>query len=55
MTEDELYERIWKLEKEKNNTLDKLEWVIDYLRKTHITVDEYKKIIEKVEEKKDDK
>lgn len=51
MNEDELYERINELKQDKYNLQDKLDWLMSFLQKSHVTVEEYKTIVEKVEEK----
>lgn len=49
MNEDELYEHINDLRNKIYNLQDKLDWLMKFLQKSHVTVEEYKKIVEKVE------
>lgn len=44
-SEEELYEHCIGLSRQKNELLEKLEKIINYLYKTHLTIEEFKEIM----------
>lgn len=47
---DELYEYIWSLKKQKYSIQDQIEMILDYLLHSHITLEEMYKIGEMINE-----
>ena len=50
VSNDELYEYIWSLKKQKYSIQDQLEMILDYFLHSHITLEEMKKVEEIVNE-----